>query len=554
VRNIKLPGDAADRRYSYDYGTSRYTSAGYTSHGDLIMYAITRRGGGSVSTDGGNTWHSFSLPGTGARLDAIAASFNDPGTAYLSFGDLKVDGKQWFGVLKTTDAGSTWNFVWKENKDTVAPNVHHAWLAERFSPMWGGNPAMLSVDDNDPNLAYATDSGRAFNTTDGGENWNALFSRRVPGGGWTTTGLDPTTNYGIFFDPFDHNHQFIAYTDIGLFSSNDGGKSWSSATAHGVPHRWVNTTYWLVFDPKVRGRMWIANSYDHDLPRSKMWGARGGRPGHRSAVERFEGGVCVSNDGGRTWEVSNKGMAQTAATDIVLDPTSPVNARVLYVAGFGRGVYKSSDDGKTWTLKNNGIKQKDPFAWRIVRDKNGVLYLLVARESTNGSIGGPGDGAIYKSTDGADSWTPVDLPKGVNAPNGLAIDPRDPQRLYLAAWPRAVGLHGEGGGVYLSTDGGKSWKQVFDREQHIYDITINPRNPDTVYAAGYDSSAWISRDRGEHWKRIAGPNFHWMNRVIPDPDHQGKIYITTFGGSVWYGDLTGKGWTDIATPQLQPGR
>jgi photosystem II stability/assembly factor-like uncharacterized protein len=247
-------------------------------------------------------------------------------------------------------------------------------------------------------------------------------------------------------------------------------------------------------------------------------------------------------------------MAPTAATDIVLDPNSPVNARVLYVAGFGRGVYKSSDDGKTWTLKNNGIKQKDPFAWRIVRDKNGVLYLLVARESTGGSIGGPGDGAIYKSTDGADSWTPVNLPKGVNAPNGLAVDPRDPQRLYLAAWPRPVGLHGEGGGVYLSTDGGKSWKQVFDREQHVYDVTINPRNPDTVYAAGYDSSAWISHDRGEHWKRIAGPSFHWMNRVIPDPDHPGKIYITTFGGSVWYGDLTGKGWTDIATPQLQPGR
>jgi photosystem II stability/assembly factor-like uncharacterized protein len=212
------------------------------------------------------------------------------------------------------------------------------------------------------------------------------------------------------------------------------------------------------------------------------------------------------------------------------------------------------DGGKTWTLKNKGITQEEPFAWRIVRAANGTLYLLLARRSEDGSIGNSGDGAIYKSTNGADSWTPVSLPKGVNAPNGLAIDPHDPQRLYLAAWPRAVGLHGEGGGVYLSTNGGESWKQVFDRETHVYDVTIDPRNPNTVFAAGYNSSVWISRDRGEHWKRIAGPNFHWMDRVIPDPEHPGMVYIATFGGSVWHGNLNGKGWADIATPKLQPGR
>ena len=52
-----------------------------------------------------------------------------------------------------------------------------------------------------------------------------------------------------------------------------------------------------------------------------------------------------------------------------LTPTSPVDARVLYVAGFGDGVYKSSDGGKTWNLKNNGITQTEPFAggWRALK-------------------------------------------------------------------------------------------------------------------------------------------------------------------------------------------
>ncbi len=132
-------------------------------------------------------------------------------------------------------------------------------------------------------------------------------------------------------------------------------------------------------------------------------------------------------------------MPETAPTHILLDPASPVGKRVLWVAAFGRGVYKSTDDGVTWTLKNNGIVQHEPFAWRLARSGDGTLYVIIARRSEDGSIGTPGDGALYKSTDGAESWTPVNLPAGTNGPNGLAIDPQDPQRLYLAAWGRAYG-------------------------------------------------------------------------------------------------------------------
>ena len=112
-----------------------------------------------------------------------------------------------------------------------------------------------------------------------------------------------------------------------------------------------------------------------------------------------------------------------------------------------------------------------------------------------------------------------------------------------------------GGGIYVSSDGGRIWRQVLRRDQHVYDVTIDPRNPDVLYAAGFESSAWKSSDRGEHWSRIAGPNFKWMHRVIPDPTAPGNIYITTYGGGVWHGDANAKpGPQDIATPKLQPGR
>jgi photosystem II stability/assembly factor-like uncharacterized protein len=271
-------------------------------------------------------------------------------------------------------------------------------------------------------------------------------------------------------------------------------------------------------------------------------------------VTTYEGGVCVSLDGGRTWKQSNQGMDETAPTHILLDPTSPAGKRVLWVAAMGRGVYKSTDGGVTWTLKNNGIVQQKPLAWRLARAVDGTLYLVIARYSWDGSIGTSQDGAVYKSTDGADSWMPVNLPVGTNGPNGLTVDPQDSRRLYLAAWSRAVETGNNGGGIFLSTDGGSTWKIVLDRDHHIYDVTIDPRNANILYASGFESSAWRSNDRGEHWTRIPGYDFKMGHRVMPDLMDPTMIYISTFGGGVRHGPSTGaEGHADIATPILQPG-
>ena len=532
VNSLPLPAAASD------------VSLGFGSDPQPTIYATSEQGI-FVSNDGGAHWRKSELPGEGAKVRAIATSLHHPGTAYVSYDHLMADGKSWIGVAKTTNSGGDWKLVWKES-DVGAENVHDDWITGRFGPDWAENPLNLTVAQQDPNLAYGTDLGRTMRTDDGGLTWVGQYSRKVSGGEWTSTGLDVTNSYGIHFDPFDVKRQFITYTDIGLFRSEDGGASWVSST-DGVPRDWRNTTYWIVFDPKVRGRMWSVNSWTHDLPRPKMW--------RHNSVLTYKGGVCRSDDGGKTWAQSNKGMDETGATHILLDPTSPVDARVLYVAGFGRGVYKSSDGGHTWALKNTGITQEQPFAWRLARAYNGTVYVVIARRSEDGSIGTAGDGALYRSTDGAEHWQPVALPQGSNGPNGLAIDPESPDRLYLAAWAKATGEHGDGGGIFLSEDGGKTWKQVLDKDRHIYDVTIDPQDSKVLYAAGFESSAWRSADRGLHWTRIPGFNFKWGQRVIPDPLHHDEVYITTFGGSVWHGAVNGKQRpVDIATPVLDPGR
>ena len=396
------------------------------SVGPPVVYAVSGNSG-AVSEDSGKTWRSIELPGSGARLEAVATSLRHPNTAYVSYDRLKMDGRTWFGVAKTADRGRTWQLMWKESGSDAPANVHDAWITPRFGPGWGGRPLHLGVAPDDPELCYATDLGRTLRTSDGGRNWEAVYSRRA-GEGWTSSGLDVTTNYGVHFDPFDARRMFITYTDIGAFRSEDGGHSWISAT-EGVPRPWVNTTYWMVFDPDVRGRVWAVASGAHDLPRPKMW--------RHTDVGRYRGGVVRSEDAGRTWRRASAGLPETAATHILLDSRSPKASRTLYVAGFGRGVFKSVDGGATWALKNNGIAGSQPFAWRLSEDRNGGLYLVVARRTEDGSIGNDGDGAVYFSRDGAEHWVRIALPAGVNGPNALTVDPRDPKRLYLSAWRRS---------------------------------------------------------------------------------------------------------------------
>ena len=519
------------------YAVMTKVAAGFAD-GALVIYAISARGL-LISRDSGQSWVDSYVS---MQLVAVATPLRSGRTAYVSYGELPDGGRTYFGVAKTENAGISWQYPWKE-AGVKSPDVDDGWMSARFGPDWPGPPVSLGTATDNPQICYGSDYGRTLRTTDGGNTWRSAYSYQLEDGSFSTRGLDVTTCYGVHFDPFDAQRMFVSYTDIGLFVSDNGGKGWRSSTGIGVPWEWVNTTYWVEFDPEVQGRMWAVMSGTHDLPRPKMWRTK--------SPSSYRGGVAKSDDGGRSWRTLMNGMPQTAATHILLDRRSPAGARVLYVAGFGKGVFKSTDGGESWQMRNNGLPSFEPFAWRLAMDRDGILYLVVARRSENGSIGNDQDGALYRSRDGAETWEKMRLPSGTNGPNGLAIDPDDPRRLYLAAWGRRAGTEASGGGIFLSTDAGETWRPVLDKDQHIYDVTIDPRDPLLMYASGFESSAWRSADRGETWRRIRGYNFKWGHRVIPDPADMGKIYITTFGGSVWHGPAQGddSAVEDIVSPQ-----
>lgn len=490
----------------------------------------------------------------------IAAAEDDAAHAYVvtdRYMEADEEGtlRHWYGSLKTGDAGETWKWVWKGGGGSGRYGVKDGKGVENLTDSWvedafGGEYIRLleaGVYPGDGNIAVVTDWYRTMKTTDGGMTWHEVYSIKQPDNTYVSRGMDVTTAYGVHFDPFDKNHIAISYTDIGYHHSFDGGKTWQRSV-EGVPGDWVNTCYWVVFDPDIEGKLWSGWSNLHDFPRGKMtrsprWKSRG------------RGGVCVSTDGGRSWSPVVEGMgSDSPTTSLVMDPRSEPGKRTLYAAVYNKGVFKSVDDGNTWTLKNTGI-DANTTAFELTLAPNGDLYLTVVPTPVHAE-GKTGtafhSGAVYKSVDGAETWKKLRVNDGPLFPNAIEVDPENPGRVYLACWAgvtlsdlvggNVVRTSGEEnkllpmpGGIFLSEDGGESWNSIFDSSQYVYDVSVDPRNPGRLYCNTFNQSAWRSDDYGKSWTKLPGYDFHWGHRVMPDVHDPDFVYITTYGSSVLHG-------------------
>lgn len=572
---VRLDGSGSEK-FNLPVDQAGLADGGKGRSGSLL-YILGATGGIFRSRDLGRNWEraDASLSADeepqgrfGSRYRALATCEGTPEVVYVSCAGMPVEINGYVqrvsGILKSTDAGASWEWVLQVcGGDIMSRNYEGGWLLRNLG--WFGSPSHLGVCPTDPDVCYCTDSGRTFRTLDGGRSWKQVISRDFPDRSFTTRGLDVTTTYGVHFDPYDPEHYFITYTDIGLFHTFNSGKSWHHSIT-GIPQQWRNTCYWLEFDPEVKGRVYSVWSNVHDIPRPKM---------HRSGNlvnGNQQGGVAVSGDGGRYWGILTRGelvdgdftrrmRLAAVPTHIVIDTDSPANRRTLYVCDYGWGVWKSIDGGATWEVKRRGIDPSNLNCWRITRLPSGRLILLVVRAGVEGSEQTPG--ALYVSDDRAETWTKMALPEGVTMPNDLIFDPTNPDRMYLSCWPLNVGgralrdasrsagvVEGDqlemgrrevGGGLFRTEDGGATWKQVFDERMHVYAAAVDPKNPSTVVINTFSSSAFRSDDRGENWRRLGGYNFKWGHRPVFDPVNPEMLFLTSFGGSVFHGPADGFG-------------
>jgi photosystem II stability/assembly factor-like uncharacterized protein len=151
-------------------------------------------------------------------------------------------------------------------------------------------------------------------------------------------------------------------------------------------------------------------------------------------------------------------------------------------------------------------------------------------------------GGLYRSIDGGATWTDITASNPLYWPTGFAVHPQNADVIYLAAH---TATRREDGGIYKTTDGGKSWTRLLRNEDFVNKggpswatsmfVTMDPRDPETLYMGTDGHGLWISRDGAKSWKQLDGMPFGSVHRVEFDPDEANLVYITTFGGGVWRG-------------------
>ncbi len=440
-------------------------------------------------------------------------------------------------VYRSDDAGQHWRATYFQDPRFTGCNVALDYMTASTGQSFKGGetPFGVAICNSDPERVLLV-INECHITHDGGKSWftghtyPATAERPGPGSSWICNGLVVTTTWNFYIDPFQPNRQYIAYTDIGFARSVDAGKSWIWWDKKSWAP-WRNTCYELAFDPAIPGTIWGAFSNVHDIPNDNIISERHGHNG--------PGGICVSRDFGASWKVEARGLPSKATTSIVIDPTSPKEARRLYAGIFSEGVYKSIDSGRMWVQKNRGLGHPENMrVSRLIRHNDGTLFAMVcARRAGPGKPLLPEGVGLYRSRDGADKWEKVNATKLFLYPKDFSIDPRDSQRIVLGTCD--AGGPDQSGGLYRTQDGGQTWQRIGREGPQTFGGYFHPKYRSFIYMTLTEGAPhgglWLTRDDGKTWEPFNDLPFSNIQRVTFDPADESKIYVTTFGGSVWHG-------------------
>jgi photosystem II stability/assembly factor-like uncharacterized protein len=166
--------------------------------------------------------------------------------------------------------------------------------------------------------------------------------------------------------------------------------------------------------------------------------------------------------------------------DIAVDPR---NRSVWYVAAASGGLWKTTNRGITFTPVFDDQVSYSVGCVVVDPNKSDVVWVGTGENQSQRSVGF-GDG-VYKSTDGGKTWKNVGLKTSEHI-GKIVIDPRDSDTVYVAA-QGPLWAPGGDRGLYKTTDGGKTWDAVLEIGEHtgVTDVVLDPKNPDVVYAAAY---------------------------------------------------------------------
>ena len=265
-----------------------------------------------------------------------------------------------------------------------------------------------------------------------------------------------------------------------------------------------------------------------------------------------------------------RGGRTKAATGVPGQPS------VFYIGAVNGGVWKTTDFGRIWKPVFDEQPSGSIGAIAVAPSNPDIIYVGSGEGLQRPDLS-TGDG-IYKSTDAGKTWTHLALRDGQQIPQ-IVVDPRNPDRLFVAVLGHPYGPNPERG-LFRSIDGGKTFEKVLGKDENTgaVDVVLDPKNPDTIYAvlwearqapwengafSGPGSGLFKSTDGGATWKQLGGglPTFEkdGLGRigVTVAPSDPTRLYATVAvrtGGFLYRSDDAGETWKRVSEDGRIAGR
>lgn len=489
------------------------------------VYASVLLQGVFKSVDGGATWQRAVDGLVSIQAEQLVAQPGHPGTVYA---------RTSAGIFRTTNGGAQW---------TSLPH---------FPTTAVGSATVIAVDPVASETIYAGLSDQLLATVDGGQTW-----ARIDGPGFHGWRIDQ-----IAIDPNAPHTLYVAAAELstgaaGLFRSDDGGASWTSASS-GLPSG--KRAIALAVPPAASGAVYVAplgagvfSSFDggvhwralddgvaqasalaFDATSSDTLYAVGAAAGAPTGTST---GVFRSDDGGESWQLRSKGIGAYELEAVLVDPKV---SSTLYVRSLYQGILKSTDAGRSWQPINDGLGAPgtpvvvetlaiDPVDTR-------VLYAAVSGKG------------FFKTVDAGLHWAPMATPAGVSlfSLSALYVDPQDPRILIAAT----------GDGIFRSVDAGNTWARVGGElgslgqigELFLFDLVREPSPANVLYASAaeeiigspprLEGALYKSVDRGATWSRVTD-DFIYSLAIVAGPPSvlfayaNNEILTSADGGAHW---------------------